>query len=85
MEYTIFVSGSREWKRLDLIERELKQIQIPLGHSPVLVHGGAYGVDALSHGIATKLGWTIRSYPITSEEWKHKGRGAGPARNVRMI
>ena len=85
MEYIIFVSGSREWNRMDLIEKELKQLQIPVGHLPVLVHGGARGVDTQSHDIATKLGWTIRSYPITNEEWKRQGRGAGPARNIRMI
>ena len=85
MEYIVFVSGSREWQRLDLIETELKGLEIPVGHVPVLVHGGAHGVDTMAHGVATQLGWTVRSYPITPEEWRRQGRSAGPARNVRMI
>lgn len=85
MEYIVFVSGSREWQRLDLIENEMKGLEIPMGYVPVLIHGGAQGVDTMAHGIATRLGWIVRSYPITPEEWRQQGRSAGPARNVRMI
>ena len=86
-EFIILVSGSRDWLDVQTINEELNFIQSKLSpdKTPVLIHGDARGVDKICDAIAKDLKWSIRKYPITSEDWKTQGKRAGPMRNLQMI
>ena len=74
----ILVCGDRKWKRMDIIERELKKFP----SDTVVIHGVAIGADALGASIAEKLGFEVIPFPA---KWKIYGRAAGPIRNQEML
>ncbi len=74
----ILVCGDRNWKRMDIIERELKKF-LP---GTVIIHGAARGADTLGGFVADKLGFKVVSFPA---KWNIYGKGAGPIRNQQMI
>jgi hypothetical protein len=85
-EYIIFISGSREWNRPDVIHDALASVVIPQGLFPVLIHGDCKsGADQMAKQSSIKLGWKNRPYTITSEMWRTQGKSAGPRRNATMI
>jgi hypothetical protein len=85
-EFIIIVSGSREWRRSDIIHKELTAVEVPDNYTPVLVHGDCKtGADQLAIKSSMTLGWKNRPYPVTNEQWKLMGRSAGPRRNAYMI
>jgi hypothetical protein len=50
-----------------------------------IVHGGQRGADQTAGDVARKLGLKVSEYPVTKDEWKKYGLGAGPMRNGRML
>lgn len=74
----ILVCGDRHWKRMDIIERELKKF--PPG--TIVIHGAAKGADTLGGFVADKLGFKVIPFDA---KWKIYGRAAGPIRNQQMI
>jgi|SRR3989304_1057745 len=78
----ILVCGSRHWRDVGIIERELKKF--PLG--TIIIHGAARGADTIGGIVANKLGFEIvndgKGFPA---DWKRYGNAAGPIRNQQMI
>ena len=90
----ILVCGSREWTDPGPIERELRKYGARL---PVVIHGanGGFtgldrkgppiGADFIAGQVARALGYQVREYPVTPQDWAHHGRAAGPRRNAHML
>ncbi len=74
----VLVTGDRHYKKLHIIERELKKF--PPG--TIIKHGKAKGADILADFVARRLGFEVIPFPA---EWHIYGRGAGPFRNQQMI
>ncbi len=74
----ILVCGDRHWKRMDIIERELKKF--PPG--TIVIEGEAPGADTLGRFVAERLGFGVIPFPA---KWHIYGRGAGPIRNQQML
>ncbi len=81
----VLVTGDRNWKRMDIIEREFKK----LPKDTIIIHGAARGADTLAGFVADKLGMKVmesekgvKGFPA---KWNIYGRGAGPIRNQVMI
>lgn len=77
----ILVFGSRDWVRRDTIYRVLSKLPT----NTILVHGAARGADRLSGWIGESLGFDVRPYPISNEEWGEYKGFAGPRRNAIML
>lgn len=78
----VLVTGDRNYKRMDIIERELKKFP----SDTIIIHGAAPGADTLTGFIAERIGLKVindgKGFPA---EWKRYGKGAGPVRNQQMI
>jgi hypothetical protein len=74
----ILVCGDRNYKRMDIIERELKGFP----SDTIVIHGEASGADTLGAFVAKRLGMEIIPFPA---KWHIYGRGAGPMRNGQML
>lgn len=74
----VLVCGCRHWKRMDIIERELKKF--PLG--TIVIEGEAPGADTLGRFVAERLGFEVIPFPA---KWHIYKRGAGPIRNQQML
>lgn len=77
----ILVTGSRSWVSPGPIRQALAEL--PPG--TIVVHGGCPGVDNIAADEVKKLGFEVRAYPVSDDEWKSKGGKAGPERNQRML
>lgn len=78
----LLVTGSREWKDLDTIERELSKHSV---ENTILVHGGCRGADLMAESIWKKMGGQSISCPVTKEDWEKWGKRAGLLRNKSML
>jgi len=78
----VLICGDRNWKRMDIIERELKKLPA----DTLIIHGAARGADTLAKFVAERIGLKVindgKGFPA---KWKIYGRGAGPIRNQQMI
>jgi hypothetical protein len=74
----LLVSGDRNWKRMDIIERELKKFP----NDTVVIHGMARGADTIAAFVAERLGMKVIPFEA---KWHIYGRGAGPIRNQKML
>jgi len=74
----VIVCGSRFWKDVDIIRRELEK----LPPDTIIIHGGANGADRIAGKIATQLGFKV---VVFEAEWDKYGKAAGVIRNQRMI
>ena len=78
----VIVCGDRNWKRMDIIERELRKLPL----DTVIIHGAARGADTLGKFAAERIGLKVinegKGFPA---DWKRYGKGAGPIRNQQMI
>jgi ABC-type Fe3+-hydroxamate transport system substrate-binding protein len=80
----VLVTGGRDFSDYDFVEGYLWTCVVP-NEEMVLIHGAATGADTLAARAAEKLGWTVRPYPVTPEDWARYGRRAGPIRNSAML
>lgn len=75
----ILVSGDRNWTNIDTVYRELSKYR---EYAVTLVHGGARGLDSITHNIALEFGWETKEYLA---HWDKFGKAAGPIRNQEML
>lgn len=74
------ICGSREWSDETTIRNYLETLR--RYHGTVRIsHGACRGADTLASRIADELGFEVVEYPA---DWS-TGRGAGHARNARML
>ena len=84
----VLICGGREFNDWDFLNDTLYDIfnEIGLGASKlVIIHGGARGADSLAGRFAKEYGIEVEEYPVTKEEWKTLGKGAGHIRNAKML
>lgn len=78
----VLVTGDRNWKNMNIIERELRKLPA----DTLIIHGAAKGADTLGKFVAERIGLKVindgKGFPA---DWKRYGRGAGPIRNQQMI
>ena len=78
----VLVCGDRNWKNVNIIERELRKLP---AHTMV-IHGAARGADTLGKFVAERIGFKVindgKGFPA---DWKRYGKGAGPIRNQQML
>lgn len=77
----ILVSGSREYKHLDIIENAIDDAAGDT-QDVTVVHGDARGADRLGKEAALLLGLREEAHPA---DWKNGGKAAGPTRNAEML
>jgi hypothetical protein len=86
--HRLLVTGSREWKDHDLIERSLLAVLRKWGCRPdqiVVVQGMARGADRIARSAAIRLGMRFEDHPVSPAEWDRYGHSAGHRRNARMV
>lgn len=74
----ILVSGSRDWKNVDLVV----EVLMSLPSDTVIIHGDAQGLDTTAAIVATVLGMTVESYPA---DWSTGDAREGLYRNSQML
>lgn len=90
MSYRILVTGSRRWVSTSSIDRALEAVAqraMPEHAAITVVHGAANGADAIAGAWAREMaadGWPVTEEPHPAV-WSTGGRGAGMARNARMV
>lgn len=82
-EYTILVTGGREYFDFDRV-REVLQAYIPKNQDLkiVLVHGDAQGLDTVAGFVAKECGFEVKPEPA---DWGKYKKAAGPIRNSLML
>lgn len=75
----ILVTGSRYGFNQDIIRKVLEAYK---DQNPIIVHGGAKGVDLQADAESRKLGYEVRFY---LPDWDRYGKSAGVLRNQQMI
>ena len=80
----IMVTGSRTWKDQRRMNEDLAELWRKLGEpvDPILVHGGAQGVDRMARDIWLRRGWDCEEHLA---DWDSLGKKAGFVRNVAML
>jgi hypothetical protein len=85
----ILITGSRSWTDHDVIRQALvkawKDFEYPHPSMVTVVHGNAKGADKWADHYARSLGFRVERHPVTPKMWREQGRGAGTARNQRMV
>jgi len=84
--YRVIVTGCRDWRDEDAVDRELQAL-LDEHSSFTLVHGACpTGTDEFARIWATSL--DLRDIVIVEAhpaDWKALGKGAGPARNQLIV
>lgn len=92
----ILICGDREWTDREKIAQQLRIIKAVQeriyedydGYGDLvttIIHGAARGADRIAGEEAAKLGFEVKPYPISPEDWAHFKGGAGPIRNQLML
>jgi hypothetical protein len=85
MAYRVLITGSRGWKYVDVVRRELRRVVEDTGLMPeevIVVHGGAAGADNLAGLVAEELGMRVE---VHKADWAAFGKTAGFLRNAEMV
>jgi len=77
----VLIFGAREWQDWVIMRRVLSK----LPPDTILVNGKAKGADIMSSDLGHELGFEIREYPVTDDDWTEHGKAAGVFRNARML
>ena len=86
----ILVTGSRDWKNAEAIERAFQIIERDLADAGrlkepvIIVHGGARGADTLAGPIALEVFGAIKVEAYKAD-WDTYGKAAGFMRNAEMV
>jgi hypothetical protein len=88
----VLVTGGRDFADESLLFPTLDEIHEDT-QILALIHGGCHergktdlcGADGLADKWAKARGVPVEDYPVSDEEWEHKGRRAGPERNGFMV
>lgn len=88
----VLITGGRSFEDESTVFSALDAIH---AETPIerLIHGGCHkrgetsfcGADGCADRWARARGVTVLPYTVTDEEWERVGKGAGPARNTKMI
>lgn len=78
----ILVTGDREWRAEDVIERAILHLIPEPCSADVIIQGGARGADTLAWKVAKRLSIRCITY---AADWKLFGKAAGPIRNRQML
>src|SRR5262249_16159357 len=78
----LLVSGPREGVSKETVRSALAP---RFARNVMLVAGGARGVDTYAAQLWRDWGGRVEEHPITAQEWDRDPRGAGHARNARMV
>lgn len=90
----ILICGDRNWTDREKIAQQLRIIHVfavwaYAGRGGLqnvkIIHGAARGADRIAGEEAAKLGFVVKAYPISGEDWAHFKGGAGPLRNQLML
>lgn len=92
-DFVILVTGSRVWPpgRAETIHQAIFSELVSDYHEnpadPLLIHGGATGVDTLAGAFWSSLDDTRAPevYRLAPEDWRRMGTRAGPIRNSVMV
>lgn len=77
------ICGGRDYILTDEDYADLDELHELIEITEV-VSGKARGADTCGERWAQKRGIPVKEFPITKEDWKQYGMGAGPRRNRRM-
>lgn len=80
----VLVCGGRDVIDSDFVWSTLDAMHAARPMS-LVISGGARGADTLAELWAARRGIPVDSHPVTHHEWQTIGRGAGHARNRRML
>lgn len=82
----LLITGPRLWTDTNVISGALVDVRETWPQETiVLVSGNAVGFDRLTEHAAEAFGgWEIERHPVSADQWKTGGKGAGHARNARM-
>ena len=80
----VLVTGDRDWTNGEYIYRVLSTIT-EWKSDFMVIHGAARGADTCAENVCAVLGIPTQPFPISDEDWRIKGRSAGPQRNVQML
>lgn len=75
----VLVCGSRDWTDVDYI---WKVLSASLDSDDVVIHGAAFGADAIADLCARVIGCKVKRIPA---KWHLHGKKAGPMRNSEML
>lgn len=78
----VLVCGGRDFTDYQALSNVLGQVDGTVGGIHLLIHGAAPGADTLAELWAKRCEVAYAGYPA---KWRREGRGAGPARNRRML
>lgn len=90
----LLLSGSRDWDDPRpihyLLHTAYHKAMTEFDGKLIVIHGGARGADQLAEKwVLTHIRteWNVDSevYPVTSEDWRVKGKSAGYQRNQKMV
>lgn len=85
----LVIGGSRNFTNFPFFSFYLQEYILEISKknqcSIELVSGSARGVDDMAKIFAKDYDFKFTEFPVTSEEWRMIGRGAGMVRNKRMI
>ena len=95
-EIRICVTGGRLYDNPELIQWVINQLKLHFHKrefDTTLIHGDAIGVDTYAKVAAQNdfyngtigMAWKTKAYPVSKEEWKQYGKGAGHRRNRIML
>lgn len=83
------VTGSRTWTDEYLLSAVLRSAYVHLGGHKAgvtLVHGYAHGADQMAERVWRLAEHAqVERHPVTPEQWRTIGKGAGFARNIEMV
>jgi hypothetical protein len=79
----VLITGAREWSDIETIaERLSAYMNAP---NTTVIHGGRIGADIIAGEVAKALGFIVRDYPVSPDDWKRFGKRAGVMRNQLML
>lgn len=82
MTARILVTGSREFKSLDLALKALSDARWQHGPDLTVVHGGTRGADRMLAALAQQRGLAVEEHRA---DWTANGKAAGFIRNQAMV
>jgi hypothetical protein len=80
----VIVCGGREYNDKATMGHVLALLRVSADITHIVV-GGCRGADLLAYEWAQSRGIPCALEPVTAQEWKERGRAAGPIRNRRML
>ena len=81
----LLVTGGRDYENRDMVFVVLDDLHVEYEFTD-LAHGACpTGADLWADQWARAQGITVHPYAVTKEEWRRKGKSAGPIRNSRMV